>query len=132
MSKEMEKEDKNNEMQNKVNKIIDEASLIEELKQKHGTIYEGEISLVDENDDQHTVTFIFRKPVMADIEAYQKAVQRNPIIANQNLLQSLIIHPDAKNIVGEIRSYPASYAKFIDDEIAPFFGTLASVRKRKL
>jgi hypothetical protein len=88
---------------------IDKAQ-IEELKQKHGVIYEGAVSFNDEDDKLHDVEFIYRKPRRADIEAHAKSAARNPIIANLNLIQSLIIHPEPGPVIDEMRVLSNSLA----------------------
>lgn len=106
---------------------------IDELKAKHTAVYEGEISFSDIDDKAHTVEFIFREPKTADVEAYQKNVQTvGAITGNLNLIQSLIVHPEAGSVVGEIRDYPNAINKFMEDIINPFFGAKAVARKRKL
>jgi hypothetical protein len=113
-------------------KQIEDASL-EQLKERNPSgIYEGSISFNDDEDTLHTVEFIYRKPVTADIEAHAKTGQRNPIIANLNLIQSLIVHPEPGPVIEEIREYPAAYGRFVDEAISPFFGANVSIRSRKL
>jgi hypothetical protein len=109
-----------------------EKAQIEELKKKHGVIYEGAISFNDEDDRFHEVEFIYRKPTTADIEAHAKAAARNPITANLNLIQSLIVHPEPGPVIEKIREYPAAYGRFVDEAVSPFFGANATVRSRKL
>jgi hypothetical protein len=106
---------------------------IEELKKAHPDgIYEGSISFNDAEDKLHAVEFIYRKPITADIEAHAKVAQRNPIVANLNLIQSLIVHPEPGPIIEQIREYPAAYGRFVDEAISPFFGANVSVKSRKL
>jgi hypothetical protein len=106
---------------------------IDELKAKHPeAIYQGEISFNDSEDKLHTVEFIYRRPNTADIEFHAKASQKNPIVANLNLIQSMIVHPEPKPIIDEMREYPAAYGRFIDEAISPFFGANVAVKSRKL
>jgi hypothetical protein len=113
-------------------KEIEEAP-IEQLKQRHPSgIYEGAVDFNDSEDRLHTVEFIYRKPVTADIEAHAKTAQRNPIIANLNLIQSLIVHPEPGPVIEEIREYPAACGRFVDEAIRPFFGANVTVKSRKL
>ncbi|MDR2601975.1 MAG: hypothetical protein LBC53_05935 [Spirochaetaceae bacterium] len=84
-----------------------EKAQIEELKKKHGEIYEGERRFNDEDDKLHEVEFVYRKPHTADIKAHSKSATRNPITANLNLIQSLIIHPEPGPLIEEMREYPA-------------------------
>jgi hypothetical protein len=110
-----------------------EKEQLDQLKQQHPSgIYEGTISFNDDKDKLHTVEFIYRKPVTADIEAHAKTGQRNPIIANLNLVQSLIVYPEPGSVIEEIREYPAAYGRFVDEAVSPFFGANVSVRSRKL
>lgn len=109
-----------------------EQAKIDELKKTRGAIYEGAISFNDDEDKLHAVEFIWRKPTTADIEAHAKASQRNPIVANLNLIQSLIVHPDPAQIIDAIREYPAATGKFVDEAVSPFFGANVTVKRRKL
>jgi len=113
-------------------KEIQEAP-IEELKQKNPSgIYEGAVSFNDSEDKLHAVEFIYRKPITADIESHAKVAQRNPIVANLNLIQSLIVYPEPGPIIEEIREYPAAYGRFVDEAISPFFGANVTVKSKKL
>jgi hypothetical protein len=110
-----------------------EQAKIDELKKAHSEgVFEGGISFNDNDDALQEVEFVYRKPTLADMEAYSKAAQRNPIIANLNLVQSLIVFPDPAPIIAQIREYPAAYSKFVDEVVSPFFGSNAAVRSRKL
>jgi hypothetical protein len=110
-----------------------EKEQLDQLKARYPEgIYEGVISFNDSDEVLREVTFIYRKPVTADIEAHVKAAQRNPVVANLNLLQSLIVHPEPGPVIDEVREYPASYSRFVDEVINPFFGANVSVRSRKL
>jgi len=110
-----------------------EKSKIDELKtQNPDGIFEGEISFNDEADKLHTVEFIYRKPNTASIESHSKTAQRNPIVANLNLIQSLIVYPEPGPVIESIREYPAAYGRFVDEAISPFFGANVTVKSRKL
>jgi hypothetical protein len=99
-----------------------EKAQIEELKKKHGEIYEGAVSFNDEEDKFHEVEFVYRKPRTADIEAHAKAAGRNPITANLNLIQSLIVHPEPGPVIDAVREYPAAYGRFVDEAASPSVG----------
>jgi len=106
---------------------------IDQLKEKFPEgIYEGEISFNDAEDKLHTVEFIYRKPITADIESHVKSSQKNPIVANLNLLQSIIVDPEPGPIIESIREYPAAYGRFVDEAITPFFGANVTVKSKKL
>jgi hypothetical protein len=109
-----------------------EKAKIDELKQAHSEIFEGAISFNDSDGTLHSVEFVFRKPTIADMEAYSKAAQKNPITANLNLVQSLIVHPEPGPVIAQIGAYPAAYGKFVDDVISPFFGANVAARGKKL
>ena len=110
-----------------------EKAQIDELKSKHGAIYEGELNFSDEADNSHNVTFIFREPKTVDVEAYLKSVQSVGIATgNLNLIQSLIVYPEPASVVEKIRKYPNAYGKFIEQVVQPFFGVNAEARKKKL
>jgi hypothetical protein len=106
---------------------------IEELKKKNPSgIYEGSIGFNDAEENLHTVEFIYRKPTTADIEFHAKTSQRNPITANLNLIQSLIVFPEPGPVIEAVREYPAAYGRFVDEAISPFFGANVSIKSRKL
>ena len=106
---------------------------IEELKKKYpGGIYEGEISFNDGDGNSYTVTFIHRKPTTTDGEIYAKTAQKSVAVANLNLIQSLIIHPEPGPVIEQLRDYPAAYAQFVHEALAPFFGEITKARSMKL
>ena len=106
---------------------------LEELKKKHPAgIYEGVINFNDAEDQFHTVEFIYRVPSMADLEFHAKTSQKNPIVANLNLIQSLIVHPEPGPVIAQIREYPAAYGRFVDEAISPFFGANVTIKSKKL
>jgi hypothetical protein len=110
-----------------------EEARIEELKKKHGQVYEGTISFTDAGDNQRLVEFIFRGPKTADVEAYSKNAQTVGIItANLNFIQTLVVYPEPAPVVESIRLYPNAYGKFIESAIRPFFGGNAAASKKKL
>jgi hypothetical protein len=117
----------------KENKEKVDQEKIDQLKTRYPEgIYEGEISFNDDENRLHNVEFIYRKPTTADIEAHSKAAQKNPIVANLNLIQSLIVHPEPGTVINEIREYPATTGRFVDEAISPFFGANVSIKTKKL
>jgi hypothetical protein len=106
---------------------------IDQLKARYPEgIYEGEISFNDDEGKLHTVEFIYRRPTTADVEAHIKASQKNPVVANLNIIQSLIIDPEPGPVIESIREYPGAYGRFIDEALNPFFGANVTVKSRKL
>jgi hypothetical protein len=75
---------------------------------------------------------VYRKPVTADLESHSRTAQRNPIVANLNLLQSLIVYPDPGTIVEQIKDYPVAYGRFVEEAVSPFFGGNVNVKTREL
>jgi hypothetical protein len=110
-----------------------EKEKLEQLKKAHpGGIFEGSISFNDEDENVHDVEFIYRRPTTADIEAHAKTSQKNPIVANLNIIASLIVYPESGPIIDQIREFPAAYGRFVEEAISPFFGANVSVRSRRL
>jgi hypothetical protein len=106
---------------------------LEQLKKNHpADLYEGEIIFSDEENKSHIVEFIYRKPKTGDMEALSKTQQRNPVVGNLNLIQSLIVYPDSGGVIERIRDYPAAMARFVEEAIVPFFGAGVMVRSRKI
>jgi hypothetical protein len=110
-----------------------EKERLEQLKQQHpGGVFEGSIDFSDEEDKKYEIEFLYRRPTTADIESYSKSAQRNPLVANLNLIQSLIILPEPGPVIAQIREYPAAYGRFVDEAVMPFFGGDITVKRRKL
>jgi hypothetical protein len=110
-----------------------EQAQIDELKKKHGAIYEGAISFIDAEDKPHTAEFIFREPKTVDVEAYSKNAQTVGFVTgNLNLIQTLVVYPEASGVIDSIRNYPNAYGKFIEAVIQPFFGANTVASKKKL
>jgi hypothetical protein len=106
---------------------------LEQVKKNNpGDLYEGEIVFNDEDNKMYNIGFIYRRPTTADIEAHSRTMQRNPIVANSNLIQSLVVYPDSSGIVAQIQEHPAAAGRFVDEAIGPFFGANVTVKSRKL
>jgi hypothetical protein len=110
-----------------------EKAQIEELKKKHGEIYEGEIRFSDSENNTRSVEFIFRRPKTSDVEAYAKNAQTVGFVTgNLNLLQSLVVYPEPASVVESVREFPNAYGKFVETVVQPFFGSAVEARGRKL
>jgi predicted glycoside hydrolase/deacetylase ChbG (UPF0249 family) len=110
-----------------------EKEKLEQLKKAHpGGLLEGTVNFTDEDDIPHEVAFIYRRPTTADIEAHAKTSQKNPIVANLNLISSLIVYPEPGPVCEAMREFPAAYGRFVEEAISPFFGANVTVTKRKL
>jgi hypothetical protein len=109
-----------------------EKEIIDKLKKEKGELYFGELGFDDKSGASHSVEFLFRKPLVADIEAYQKMSQKSGSVAQENLLRGLIVYPDANAIMAEIKDYPCAIADFVDGEITPFFGSNIRRGSRKV
>jgi hypothetical protein len=95
-------------------------------------IYSAELNFNDEESNPHRIEFIFRKPSQADVEAFQKAAVKNAIVANINFIQSLIVHPEPRPVVNELREYPMAASRFVDEELGPFLGAHTVTSRKKL
>ena len=105
---------------------------LEQLKKRYPSgVYEGSISFADDSDVYQEVAFLYRKPSTADVEAHSKSAQRSPIVANLNLLQSLIVYP-ASGVIDRIREYPIAVGKFVEEAVFPFFGANVVVKSKRL
>ena len=78
------------------------------------------------------MTFIFRKPTVADGEMHAKTMQKSVPVANLNLIQSVIVHPDPAPIIGEIEDYPLASSQFVQEVLSPFFGDKITARGKKI
>lgn len=101
-------------------------------KNPNSTLYVGEISFKDQENKQYELEFIWRAPTVADMEAYNKAAAKNAFTAQNNLLVSLVVHPDPKSVADVIQKFPAVTADFVEKQVSPFFGTEVVSTSRKL
>jgi hypothetical protein len=106
--------------------------VIAKVKKERGDVYFGELSFFDKSDTPHSVEFLFRKPVVSDIEVYQKAATKSPSVAQENLLRSVIVYPESATVIDQIRDYPSAVAGFVESEISPFFGANVRSASRKV
>lgn len=97
---------------------------IDQVKKQHEgkQLFIGTIAFVDKAGEQHKVEFIYRKPTVTDMEIFQKSSAKNGLIAQSNLLNSLIVHPAASEVTEKLSEYPAPVASFVEEQISPFFG----------
>lgn len=92
----------------------------------------GDISFTDDKGEKRELEFIFRRPSVADMEAFNKAVLKSSITAQSNLLASLIVYPAPAEIVNELAEYPPVVADFINENVTPFFGTSIVSRSSRI
>lgn len=107
---------------------------IEKIKAQNpdAELYLGEINFCDHEGKKHELEFIYRRPSVADMEAYTKAVPKSSITAQSNLLASLIVHPAAAEIINELAAYPPVVADFVNENVSPFFGTAIASRSSRI
>jgi hypothetical protein len=110
-----------------------EQQKIEELKVKYTKgIYEGNISFADETGKRHEIEFVYRQPVVADMEAFQKAASKNLFVAQLNLIQAVVVYPESRVVVDQLQDYPIAVGQFVDQAIGPFFGAGSEIKTTKL
>lgn len=100
---------------------IDQAAL-DGLRERHGTLYRGEIRITNEAGDEAAVVFLFRRPVHRDAEALAARARQNPTQANRNLLSGVIVHPTGAGVLAQLRDAPVALAAFVENELLPFLG----------
>lgn len=107
---------------------------IEKVKAEHPglKLFGGAISFIDDEHKPVDVEFIYRKPMVVDMEIFNKGVQKAPFEAQSNLLQSLIVHPDPKVVMDKVAGYPPVVANFVDEAIMPFFGSAIKSRSYQI
>ena len=106
---------------------------IEELKKKNPSgIFEGVVTFNDEGNRRHEVKFVFRKPTTADIESFLKGSQKNPLVANLNMVQSLVVDPEPVQVIEKLKDYPVATNKFMEEVIIPFFGAETTTQMKIL
>jgi hypothetical protein len=110
-----------------------EQEKIEELKEKYPKgIYEGSIVFTDEKGERHEIEFIYRQPVVADMEAFQKTAGKNMFAAQANLIQAVVVYPESHTVVDQLQGYPIAVGQFVDQAIGPFFGAGSDIKTTKL
>lgn len=106
---------------------------LEQLRQRYPTgIFEGTINFTDDEEVAHEIAFVYRKPTTTDVELYSKTAQKNALVANLNLIQTLMVYPEPGPVIAQIREYPAAYGRFVDEAVMPFFGANVTVKKQRL
>lgn len=100
---------------------LDQAAL-NGLRERHGTLYRGEIRVTTETGEEECIVFLFRRPVHKDSEAMAARARLNPAQANRNLLSGVIVHPSGGGVVARLRDAPVALAAFVESELLPFLG----------
>ena len=96
---------------------------IEQLKTQHGNIYEASIVYRNPEGKKKEIQFIHREPSFAEYEMLQKEVAGSgPLIAMQNLVASVIVHPKAAAISSMFSECPIALDRWFTKAILPFFG----------
>lgn len=96
---------------------------IEELKKTHGDLFKARVLYKDEDQVQHSIEFVHRKPRFEDYERFQKDVVRmGSAIANQNLITGLVIHPASADVSAQLSACPIAADQWIMKNVLPYFG----------
>lgn len=108
--------------------------IIEKVKKENEglELFLGEISFKDENGKTKALEFVYKKPVVADMEAFNKAAAKSGFTAQSNLLNSLIVYPEPGEITGALREYPPVVAEFVEENIVPFFGSAITSKSSRI
>lgn len=111
---------------------IDQAEL-DALRERHGTIYRGEIRVPAAGArEEEVVVFLFRRPVHRDSEALLSRARQSPAVANRNLLAGVILCPAPASVVDRLRDAPIALASFVESELLPFLGAAAEVASSEI
>lgn len=81
--------------------------------------------------NQGTARFFWRQPTYADAEAYY-AKPGDTITANVNLANSLVVGPGSEEAVEQLERYPVALARWVEREVAPFFGAGAEISSEQV
>lgn len=92
----------------------------------------GEISFTDADGARKELQFIYRRPSVGDMEAFNKQASKSAFTAQSNLLHSLIVYPEPGEITKALADYPPVVASFIDENVVPFFGTAITNRSYRI
>lgn len=107
---------------------------IDELTEKHGTLYQGSVTHQDPRTDEAVeIVFVFRAPTHGDAERLISETRDSTLRAYRNLLISIVVWPTpAAEVVQRLEAYPVAMTRFCDREIMPFFGEGAQVGHHRL
>lgn len=108
--------------------------IIEKVKAENAgaQLYSGGVSFTDAEGERRDLEFIYRRPTVADMEAFNKMASKSAFTAQANLLNGLIIYPEAGEITAALAEYPPVVANFVDEYIVPFFGTAIASRSSRI
>ena len=105
---------------------------VAELKKRYGDVYQQSLDFQDGDGNPLSVEFVYRKPRVSDIEAYQKAAPKSGMVANQNLMQTVIVHPEPASVMAQVVDFPNAIGRFVEDSLVPFFGANVVARSTRL
>ena len=102
---------------------MEHTELIQELKEKHGEVFEATISYRNEQGAPETVRFYHRRPTFEHYEAFQvDVIKASMPVANQNLIASITLHPAGAEVVGQLQSCPIALDRWLQKVVLPIFG----------
>ena len=104
---------------------------LKELKERHGRVWLGRIGCRGRGGEDVDVVFLYREPRHGEADLLLGS-SRKPVQATRNLLASCIVAPERDEVLSRLRDYPLAMAKFVDDELLPFFGHGAETESREL
>lgn len=102
----------------------------QELRDAHPEgLYRSKVKLPG---NQGTLSFFWRMPAYADAEAFYAKAPSDAIGANMNLAASLVVGPGAEEAVEQLQQYPVALGRWVDREVAPFFGAGAEITSEQV
>lgn len=103
---------------------------LQELKERHGRVWLGRIGFRSRSGADVEVVFLYREPRHGEADLLLSA--KKPAQGTRNLLAACIVAPERAQVIDRLRDYPIAVARFVDDELLPFFGYGAETESREL
>jgi len=95
-------------MENKEKDLLKKDLNVEELKKKHGKIYEVTTEIEPEGEyETLELTYYFTKPKAASFNRYVKEVSKDAIRAMNNFVRDNIVEEQLADVEEKLEKYPA-------------------------
>lgn len=85
-------------------------------------LYLARIDFSDEKNNELKLELIFRRPMVSDMQVFNRQTSEDAMRAQLNLISMLAVYPSPAEVRKVLEPYPIAAAKFVEDNIAPFFG----------
>jgi|GEM_PF-5816939 len=103
-----------------------------ELKDKYKDIYASTLTFKDEENVEHIIEVVHRKPTADDFETFETQSRQSIETARKNMFHDVVIWPeDKKAIHDKIAGRSGIYFQFVES-LSPFLALATRVERKKL